>query len=50
MPVQIIGMIGVTPPEGATVHVIKGASDREPVPYIKAGAARIDAQREGGSA
>ena len=25
MPAQIIGMIGVTPPQGATVHVIKGA-------------------------
>ncbi len=28
MPVQIIGMIGVTPPAGTTVHVIKGALSR----------------------
>ena len=28
MPVQIIGMIGVTPSEGATVHVIKGTLSR----------------------
>lgn len=28
MPAQIIGMIGVTPPAGSTVHVIKGALSR----------------------